>query len=578
MAVATRKYMRRILGLAAAGLCALTLGSWAQPVSAKAVSPVNIEAKEYDLTLNQTRQGVFPRGVSYEGISLEGMTVADAKAQIAEYAAERASRYIRLVFGENSFYEYNASSFGIGWTNPEVCDQLDAQTMSGNFIEQYKKQKDLDENPVDLDLQFSLDTGLLRTTLEEYVQAFTAEPRNATIHRGEGGAFVVEESVTGRSYDTEAIYNDLVAKLTDFSTAESLIYEVPCTVTPAQYDSSYFQFSSTPLGSYTTSDLGDDNRRTNIIISANNMNGHVFYPGEQISTLALYDDIIEENGYQLAGAYEEGRQIESIGGGICQTTTTLYNAVLRAELQVDSRRGHSMVVTYVPPAMDATVYYRDHLDFLFTNNTGYPIYIESWVDGDNVSVNIWGVETRSPSRRIAFDSQVRSIQWPEPLFVQNIDDVNNIVGSAEAADKSYVEVLPHPLLRATSYKIVYENDVEVSREVLNDNTYKAMSGILYHASDCRVNDSVGGSDKPDAVYANFGWDVYVPVVTLAGGDWPSPASIRNSIEVASREAESRSLEEASRQAEEAWLQQQAAQQAEWEAQQPAPDPAEQPAP
>ena len=571
--------MKRNIWIPAAVAC-ITLASpgfLAGEVHAKAVSPVKIEAKEYDLTLNTSPSAVFPRGVSYEGISLEGLTVEEARNQISDYVQERYDRYIRIIFVGNN-YEYRGSNLGTTWLNPEVVNQLDGAAMSGNFIEQYKKQKDLDENPLNLDLEFSLDTDMVRGFMDEYIEAYTTDPRNATVHR-EGGQFIVTESVDGRQYDKEAVCNELIGKLTDFSTAEEIYYDVPCTVTKAQYDSSFFQFSGTPLGSYSTNDLGSDERRNNIILSSGNMNGHVFYPGEQISTLNMFGDITAENGYQLAGAYEEGKQIQSIGGGICQTTTTLYNAVIRAELTVNKRRGHTMIVSYVPPAMDATVYYQDRLDFVFTNSTPYPIYIESWVDGDTVSVNIWGVETRDPGRRIEFYSDVLSIEWPDPLFNEQVDDVNNIVGPAEIQDKHWVEVTPHPQLRAISYKIVYQNDAEISREVLNDNTYNKMPGLVFRASDCRIQaNPVPNDESPNATYRFFDWGINVRVCTPQGWDWPSPASVQHSIEMASIEAESRSREEASRQAESEWIaqSQQAEweaqqQQAEWQAQQPAPE-------
>ena len=582
--------MKRMIWQAAATAAVIAvslMASLAGEVSAKAVSPVKIEPQEYNLTLNGGQTGVFPRGVSFEGISLEGLTLEAARGEISEYVQDRYNRYIRLIFSPDNYYEYNGASLGTTWTNPDVVNQLNDATMSGNFVEQYKKQKDLDANPLDIDLQFSMDTEMVRGLIDQYVDALTTEPRNATCRR-EGGTFVVTEAVNGRLYDREAIYNELIGRLTDFSTAEEILYDVPCQVTPAQYDSSFFQFSGTPLGSYSTSGLGGEERRNNIIVSSNNMNGHVFYPGEQISTLAMFGDVTKENGYMLAGAYEEGRQIESIGGGICQTTTTLYNAVLRAELLVNTRRGHSMIVSYVPPAMDATVYYNDRLDFVFTNSSNYPIYIEAWVDGDTVNVNIWGVETRDPARSIGFESKVLSIEWPDPMVTTQFDDEHNVYGPAEIADKHWVEVTPHPGLRAQSFKIVYLNGVEVSRELLNDNTYKKMTGVVFVASDCRVEVTpIPVSEthpNPNATYKLFGWDIFVRVCTPEGYDWPSPASMRHSMEMASIEAESRSLEEASRQAESEWLsqsmqaeweaQQQAAQwQAQWEAQQQAGQPA-----
>ena len=78
----------------------------------------------------------------------------------------------------------------------------------------------------------------------------------------------------------------------------------------------------------------------------------------------------------MAGSYLNGKVVDSIGGGICQVSTTLYNAVLRAELEVTERHNHSMIVTYVDPSADAAIAESSGKDFVFVNNTDYPIYID----------------------------------------------------------------------------------------------------------------------------------------------------------------------------------------------------------
>lgn len=116
------------------------------------------------------------------------------------------------------------------------------------------------------------------------------------------------------------LQQELLAKIEDFSTADSIQYSFPFTETPPTYDSSYFNFSPTPLGSYTTTRLGDEPRTNNIRVSAQNLNGNVIYPGETASTLKMFHDVTEENGYQMGLGYELGKVVPSMGGGICQTT------------------------------------------------------------------------------------------------------------------------------------------------------------------------------------------------------------------------------------------------------------------
>ena len=310
-------------------------------VSAFADEAAPVQAKSYNLTLNKKTTGVFGRGVSYEGISLEGKTYDEAVAEINDYVNARLTRYMQFdVLGYQ--YDYDGNAFSTTWTNPEAVDQLQNLTLQGSLVEQYKKQKDLDQNPVDLDLQFSIDEDAVRSTVAEYTNHFYQEPKNATVTR-ENGQFIVTEGVTGVSFDTDAIANELIAKLEDFSNADSFQYSFPFTETAPAYDSSSFNFSATPLGSYTTNRLGDSARTHNIDISASNMNGSIVYPGETASTLKMFHDVTAENGYEMGIGYENGKSVPSMGGGICQTATTLYNAVIRAELTVGNRKSHSML-------------------------------------------------------------------------------------------------------------------------------------------------------------------------------------------------------------------------------------------
>ena len=88
---------------------------------------------------------------------------------------------------------------------------------------------------------------------------------------------------------------------------------------------------------------------------ASKLNGHIIYPGETFSVTAAVIPFTAENGYMLAPSYESGSVVDSYGGGICQVSTTLYNAVLDAELEVVERHNHSMTVSYVEASKDAAI-------------------------------------------------------------------------------------------------------------------------------------------------------------------------------------------------------------------------------
>ena len=177
-----------------------------------------------------------------------------------------------------------------------------------------------------------------------------------------------------------------------------------------------------------------------------------------------------ENGYELAGSYENGTTVQTYGGGICQVSTTLYNAVIRAELAIDERYCHSMIVGYVKPSMDAAIA-GTYKDLKFTNNYDFPIYIEGYTSGMQITFTVYGEETRDAGREVIFESETTSTTEPKVKFE---------LASDQPIGPDYVRTTQnsHTGYTAKLWKIVKENGVEVSREPYNNSTYNASPKII----------------------------------------------------------------------------------------------------
>ena len=131
------------------------------------------------------------------------------------------------------------------------------------------------------------------------------------------------------------------------------------------------------LGEATSEVTGAASRLYNVTLSANSCNGKIILPGEVFSYNDTTGPRSVANGYRLGSVYVGGKSEQQPGGGVCQTSSTLYYAVLHTELEIVERRCHQFAVGYVPDGMDATVY-DGGIDFKFKNNTDYPIKIQSW--------------------------------------------------------------------------------------------------------------------------------------------------------------------------------------------------------
>ena len=217
------------------------------------------------------------------------------------------------------------------------------------------------------------------------------------------------------------------------------------------------------LGTFTTSyATSNGNRSQNISNGASLINGTVLYPGDSFSTYEVVSPFTRDNGYEMAGSYLNGQVVDSLGGGICQVSTTLYNAVLLSELEVVERSNHSMIVTYVDPSADAAIA-GTYKDFKFKNNTDAPIYIEGATAGKQITFTIYGEETRPANRTIKYVSQTLSTTDPGAVIVA---DPGQPIGYRVVSGA-------HRGVVAELYKHVYVDGVEESVTKVNKSSYNA---------------------------------------------------------------------------------------------------------
>jgi vancomycin resistance protein YoaR len=148
---------------------------------------------------------------------------------------------------------------------------------------------------------------------------------------------------------------------------------------------------------YTYYGYSGENRKHNVELATTKIDGVTIYPEEEFS----FNDVVgprrEERGFKSAFVIQDGQFVEGVGGGVCQVSTTLYNAVLLADLTVTKVHAHSLPVGYVAPSFDAMV--SSASDFRFVNTLAYPVTIKGEADGKYVRFCIYGVRGRRVSRR-----------------------------------------------------------------------------------------------------------------------------------------------------------------------------------
>ena len=412
----------------------------------------------------QAKENTIKKGIFAGSIELSGMTKEEAVAAVETYVDTVKESPVTLVAAGGQEVNTTVGELGLYWNNPQIVEEALTLGTSGNIIERYKMLKDLEHENKIYPITYGFDMTAIDSVIQEKCTQYNQKAVNATLKRV-NGAFQVEPGQTGYALDVENSIDAVYGYLTNDWNGEAGSVELAVNVEEPKGNAEELAQITDVLGSFTTSySTSGKARSANVANGANLINGTTVYPGEEFSTYKTVSPFSESNGYYMAGSYLNGKVVDSIGGGICQVSTTLYNAVLRAELEVTERHNHSMIVTYVDPSADAAIAESAGKDFRFVNNTDYPIYIEGYVSDKKITFNIYGKETRSSSRKVSYVSEV--LETINPTTDQIYQDASQPIGYFLKGDSAHIGY------KARLWKVVTENGVEVSREQVNSSNYK----------------------------------------------------------------------------------------------------------
>jgi len=447
--------------------------------------PTETEAvEEYGLPENAK----IPSGVFLDDLNISGLTMAEVDALVEARIRELGEKKLRLSTPK-TFVQITLGELGLYWSNrSQVYREADSLVLPGSLVTQYKSQKDLEFSNMTLSLETKVDKERLTSFLLEHMEELNCEPKNAYVRRF-ANEFVVVDGTEGVAISADATYNEIAAAVQKANTtlADARILKVDAVgnTTKPEFYKDIFEGFGDLLGEYHTHYSTKLKERTvNVTIATTKFNGLTIYPGQEVSALEIMRPVTTEAGYRKAPTYTSSGVEDETGGGICQVATTLYNAVLQAELEVTYRKNHSRTASYVPIAQDAMVYSAGNSDFRFRNNLDHPIYIESFIDNSTnagrTEFRIYGVEYREKNRTIEYKAELVSYSIPDegasPYEYYKLRTDASIPSFEEAQgdpNKEFAVFLSsfYPAAVARLHKIVYIDGKEVSNTVVNTSNY-----------------------------------------------------------------------------------------------------------
>ena len=298
--------------------------------------------------------------------------------------------------------------------------------------------------------------------LEDIYRQVYVEPADAVF---DTKTYEITPHVTGVSFDIAQVRAGLEAAAAAGErtvTVEPTLTEPE--VTTQKLEATLFR---DVLGSCTTSVSGSSNRLSNVKLAASMCNGTILLPGEEFSYNDATGPRTLEKGFLPAPSYVGGDTVDSVGGGICQVSSTIYLAALRSNLEIVRRQNHSFAVGYIPDGMDATVYYGS-IEFIFRNNTDQPIKLQARVDGRKLTVSILGTNDEGIYTEIT--NRYLSTNPYETIYEESPD---------LKPGESVVKVTGYNGKVVETYRNVYDKDGNLLSSTLEaKSTYKRRDKIV----------------------------------------------------------------------------------------------------
>ena len=429
------------------------------------------------------------KGVKLGEVDLGGKTLEEASQAVEDYCQQIAdSSFTVNVFDDSAgtpqlvgSYSVTLRDLGFQWSAEASLKKATTFGQKGRLIELYKNLQDLAHEQVILPLECSVKAEAIRSFIEDKVAASANRPVQDAKYALEGGTLVLANAgQNGIEVDVaataEAMFSCFQNGLPQTFSCDAIVNVTKS----ANAGKDWSNITFTLLGECTTYVNVDEDhadRNKNVARGMSLINGSILMPGETLSVCDCVVPVGPENGFYLAGTFSGGRVIKAWGGGLCQVSTTICNAVMQAELEIIRRDAHSMVVDYIPASLDAAVNEIKSAngnygkDFVFRNNTDAPIYLETFMEGDHVTAKVYGHETRPYT--------YKNVSFKSVIIQQDIINPTYVFVTDKNPSKPYEEGAYLPHTKSESYLVVTYNGKTTETPINKDEYQKTSLYKIY---------------------------------------------------------------------------------------------------
>lgn len=451
--------------------------------------------KYKDIQKEKRMQKLLNVETIYEGITVNGQPVGGLSTDNAIAKLEESLN--KPILGNEILISRGEVQKAVKFTDIDAKYDVEDATFTayqiarnGDIDNRYSVYEALEKNGMDVDANFVYDETKLDGILQKINEAVTVGVQDSQLKR-ENGKFTITDEVEGYTMNVAKTKADVVELLKEAKSGNVI---VTGDITEPKIKKEDNEKSTSLIGTFYTKYTGSEKlgRNVNLRVGCEHITGTVVKPGDVFSMNEALGDQTYENGYRNAAVIVNGKLEDGLAGGVCQITTTLYNAVVKAELDVVERKNHSLTVGYVPLGQDAAIA-GNYTDFKFKNSTEYPIYVEAYIASGKLVTNVYGYEEHDSGRTVELEHvYVGSIPKPAEKVTE---DPKLPLGERVITHTGKVG---H---KVTTYKKIYEDGKLLSSEWFSDSTYKSTADEVSVGTGAAAKVSTP-EDNPEAVTAD----------------------------------------------------------------------------
>ncbi len=406
------------------------------------------------------KEFTFPAGTKVSGLDVSGKTVTQAKQYLEKYKGSLADPTVISIGISGNKTSLTQDDFTYTYNIDEVVDKMKADienpvpvmaTTQGTTAAATDDSAEVFSPQDGYKVEAKVTEESIDKNVRQLCEAYNTDPIDASVkafHPFAKDRFEYEEAANGFTIDESGLKTQLTAAIK--SRQPEVYIEVATMVVEPDVTVDYLKKHIVQLSTYETYSTNTDNATNNMKISLAACNGSTISPGEIWSfNDCTGDSNLESNGYKSANVISDGKLTQGIGGGICQSSSTIYNAAIRANLGIYERANHKWASSYVPTGLDATIDY-GNIDLKLANNSDNTVYLECKVDGSTLTASFWGIKS----------GDYDSIKTRNEMGTKGSDTYS-----------------------VRAWRVYYKDGKKVGEEELPESTYDSDQGVSFYSAD-----------------------------------------------------------------------------------------------